>query len=280
MKGYLNSSKGVVRIYPNQNGVIAHCFIHQGKKVRKGESLFLIDTLYKGMESKSPHDMLTQLQKRKALITDEIMYKKNQLSALKKLLKNRYISLTEYHQKYEEWVELKNKKNSVDMEIIKYQQEKSYIIRSPIDGVISSIIYQDGQYTNLQKPLAKILPSDAELVAELFIPVKQSGFLRKKNTIIIRYDAYPYERFGTAKAKITEISQSILTDKEEDNPITIGQPYYKVIALLDRQFMTIYGEKKKIQHGMTISAVVVGSKRKLWQWILDPLFSFYGDLLV
>jgi membrane fusion protein len=44
--------------------------------------------------------------------------------------------------------------------------------------------------------------------------------------------------------------------------------------------MTIYGEKKKIKHGMTISAVVVGSKRKLWQWILDPLFSFYGDLLV
>ena len=97
--------------------------------------------------------------------------------------------------------------------------------------------------------------------------------------MIIRYDAYPYARFGTTKASIREIDQSILTDDEESNPIRIGQPYYKAIAILDKQSVKVYGRDKTIQQGMTLSAVIIGSKRKLWQWILDPLYSFYGGIL-
>ena len=166
------------------------------------------------------------------------------------------------------------------MDIINYKHDKSYVIRAPIDGIISSVSFHEGQYTNLTKPLMKILPSHADLMAELFIPVKQSGFLHRRNQVIIRYDAYPYARFGASKAHIIDISRSILTDEEEDKPIRIGQPYYKVTALLDKQFVTVYGKDKKIQHGMTISAVIVGSKRKMWQWILDPLYSFYGGVFL
>ena len=86
--------------------------------------------------------------------------------------------------------------------------------------------------------------------------------------------------FGAAKARVYEISKSVLTDDEEDKPIKIGEPYYKMSASLDKQFVTVYGKDKKIQHGMTVSAVIVGSKRKLWQWILDPLYSFYGGIFL
>lgn len=280
VKGYLNSSKGEVRVYPNKNGVITHSYIHQGDKVSKGDKLFLIDTSYKEHGVHGYDEMLGQLKKNKKLIDNEIVYKRNQLQAIKKLLVHQYISKNAYHQMQTGLLELKNKRNLVDMEIIKYRQEKSYVIWAPIDGVVSSIIFQEGQYTNMAKPLAKVLPHHAELVAALFIPVKHSGFLQKKNKLIIRYDAYPYERFGFARGVIKEISQSSLTDKEEDNPITIGQPYYKAIAMLDKQFVLVYGKKRKIHAGMTITAVVVGTKRKLWQWILEPVYSFYGDVFV
>lgn len=166
------------------------------------------------------------------------------------------------------------------MELIKYRKNSSYVIRSPIDGTISSVIYKAGQYTNLTKPLVTIFPDNTELVAKLFIPVKKSGFLSKKNKIIIRYDAYPYERFGSYQAFISEISQGILTDKDEEKPIRIGEPYYKVTAVLEKQSVTLYGKERKIQNGMTISAVVIGSKRKIWQWILDPIYSVYGGLFI
>ena len=136
------------------------------------------------------------------------------------------------------------------------------------------------QYTNLSKPLLKILPSHADLMASLFVPVKHSGFLHHKNKVIIRYDAYPNARFGSSIAEINEINRSIMTDEEEDKPIRIGEPYYKVTATLDKQVVSVYGATKNIQQGMTISAVIVGSKRKIWQWILDPLYSFYGGVFL
>lgn len=280
VKGYLESTKGVVRVYASKNGVISHCFIKQGDTVKKGDKLFLIDTSDDGLGNKNPHDVLSQLEKKKKSLEDEIEHKKRHLHSLKPLLVKKYIPLATYHTKHDELIALKHQINSVEIEILNYQHNKSYIIRSPIDGVISSVIYQAGQYTNLTKPLMKILPSHADLMAELFIPVRQSGFLRRNNQIIIHYDAYPYARFGAAKASIREISKSVLTDDEEEKPIKIGEPYYKISALLDKQFVSVYGKEKKIQHGMTVSAVIVGSKRKVWQWILDPLYSFYGGIFI
>ncbi len=280
VSGYLESTRGVARVYPNKNGVIVRRYVKQGDEIKKGDRLFLIDTSYAGLEKKNKHDVLSQLEKKKKSIEMEIVHKEKHLQALKGLLEKKYISLTMYHQKHDELVALENQKNSVDLEMINYKHEQSYVVYAPISGMISSVIYQEGQYTNMTKPLVKILPNHADLIAELFIPVKQSGFLHHNNTVIIRYDAYPYARFGTSSATINDISRSILTDEEEDNPIRIGQPYYKVTATLDKQYVTVYGEEKKIQHGMTISAVIVGSKRKVWQWIFDPLFCFYGGALL
>ena len=278
--GYLESTRGVARVYPSKNGVIVRRYIKQGERVKKGDKLFLIDTSYQGLDIRNKHDVLAQLEKKRASITAEMGYKEKHLQELKKLLEKKYISLSTFYEKKDDFVALERQKTGVEVEIINVNHEKSYVIRSPIDGVISSVIYQEGQYTNLAKPMAKILPLHADLMAELFIPVRQSGFLHRKNKVTIRFDAYPYARFGTSTAKISEISKSILTDDEEDKPIRIGQPYYKATALLDKQFVTVYGKHKTIQHGMTISAVIVGSKRRIWQWILDPLFSFYGDVFV
>lgn len=280
VKGYLESTKGIARIYPNKNGIIAKCFIKQGDKVKSGDKLFLIDTSNDGLRKNHQHGVLSQLQKKKMSLENELRYKKRHLQTLKSLLLKKYIPLATYHAKHDEVVSIENQLNGVDIDIINYKHNKSYVIHSPIDGVISSVIYQEGQYTNLTKPLMKILPSPSDLIAELFIPVRQSGFLQHNNQVIIHYDAYPYARFGTSKASIQEISGSILTDNEEEKPIRIGEPYYKVSALLDKQFITVYGKDKKIQHGMTISAVIVGSKRKIWQWILDPLYSFYGGIFI
>ncbi|MDP1602224.1 MAG: HlyD family efflux transporter periplasmic adaptor subunit [Legionella sp.] len=278
--GFLNSSKGIVRVYANKSGVITRSHVNQGAHVKKGEPLFLIDTSYDGLKENNAHEVLAQLQKRMKIIEKEILYKTAELHALKPLLQKKFIPLTAYHEKHEEIVALENNKNLIDMDIIKYKQESAYLIRSPVNGIVSSVSYKEGQYTNLSKPLIKILPDNANLIAELFVPVNHSGFLNKDNKIIIRYDAYPYERFGTYKAAIKTISESILTDEEEEKPVTIGQPYYKVTAQLDSQFVTLYGAPKKVQHGMTITAVIVGSRRKIWQWILDPLYSFYGGLVV
>ena len=276
--GYLDSTKANVRVYPKMDGFIVKSYFHQGDKVKKGNALFLIDTSYAGLYNPDEHEIADQLHKSKVLIEQEIEYKQNHLKALKKLVQSQYVSQMEYDDKQVELIALKNRKNTIEMDAIKYRQSQSYIIHAPIDGVLASVMYKEGQYTKTPKLLAQIIPVDAELVAELFVPARNAGFLKKNNEIFIRYDAYPYEHFGSYPAEITAISQSIMTDDEEDKPLQIREPYYKVTAKLTRQYVSVYGQNKKIRHGMTLSAVIAGSKRKVWQWILDPLYSYYGTL--
>lgn len=278
--GYLNSTKGIARVYASKSGVIVASHVEQGMAVHQGDELFVVDTALQGVVGSTQQNMLDGLRHRQQKIGQEIRYRRNQLVSLKPLLEKRYISMSSYHEKQEEIVALENSRSLVDMEIIKHNQDNAYVVHSPIDGVISTVNYQSGQYVNTVKPLVKILPAGADLTAELFIPVKQSGFLSSGNRIILRYDAYPYERFGSYGAVIKSISQTVLTDEEDDKPIPLNQPYYKVSAQLDSQFVHLYGQSKALQHGMTVTAVMIGSKRKIWQWILDPLYSFYGELFV
>ena len=280
VRGYLESTTGMARVYPNKNGVVAKSFVQEGDEVQKGDTLFLIDTSYDGLNKKNKPSVRAQLEKNRRSIERQIDAKHEHVQALKPLLDKKYISLATYNEQHDELVALQQQKNNVDIEILNDKHEQSYLIRAPMAGIISSMLYREGQYTQAEKPMLKILPKNANLMASLFIPVKQSGFLHKNNKVIIRYDAFPYARFGGVGAYIDGISQSILTDVEEDKPIRIGEPYYKVTARLEQQFVRVYGQQKHMRHGMTVTAVIVGSRRKLWQWILDPIYSFSGGLLV
>lgn len=278
VKGYLNSSLGTVSVYPERTGVIEQTFITLGDKIKKGDVLYSINTSFKEKDKAGNYLLLSQLKNNRTLLDTEIDYKNNQLIELAKLVRQHYISKSFYHQKQEELINLKHRKNSIDIEIIKYNQEKQYLIRSPIDGEVAGIMFQQGQTALVNKPLTKLIPQHSELVVELFVPVKHAGFLEKNNPLIIRYDTYPYEHFGTAKATLKTMSRSMLTDNEEDNPFKVGEPYYKVIATLEKQTLHVHGKEKDMQQGMTLTAVIVGSKRNVWQWLFMPIYSFYGDL--
>jgi membrane fusion protein len=276
--GYLNAAHGVVRIYPKQRGIITKSAIKLGDLVKRGDVLFWIDTSYDELGLAYQSNLSKTLQKKQNSIQHEILQKTVQLKSLQPLLMKKYITLNAYLAKADEITALKNKKNELKIEQIKYNHSRHYPIRAPIDGVISSILYHVGQFTPISKPIAIILPQDAELIAELYIPVSQARFLTSKKNVLIHYDAYPYQQFGTAKGRIQMISQNTLTDNEEEKPLQIGQPYYKAIATLKQQVILHQGRSCSLRHGMTFSAVLIGHSKKIWQWILEPLYNHYREL--
>ena len=276
--GYVNSTRGIAHAYPSRQGVIVKGYVSQGGHVKRGDPLFRIDTSDDGLGTSHSRDMFVPLQKRKGALDRDLAHKRQYLQALKPLLRKKYISSTDYQVKHDEILALEKQKNLLEMELIRYKQSRAYVVRAPTDGLVSAVMTHVGQHTQLGKPLLSILPRHAALIVELYIPVAKSGFLNPHDAITIHYDAYPYQRFGAAKGVIQTISQTILTDAEEDKPIRVRQPYYKVTATLDKHEVMAYGKPRQIQQGMTLSAVIIGSKKKLWQWILDPLYSYSGKL--
>ena len=270
--GYLNADRGIARVYPKHQGLIVKGHMVQGAHVKKGDALFWIDTSDDGLSVRHKDDVLNRLQNSKRTLEHEIAVKTQQLNTLKPLLLKKYIAVTTYNAQHDDISALQQKKDQLDLDIMQHMQSRAYVIRAPIDGVVSSVLYQVGQNVNLSKPLAYLLPTPVHLVAELYIPVAKAGFLSPNDAVTIRYDAYPYQHFGTASGTIRDISQNVLTDEDEDKPFRMGQPYYKATVLLDNQAILLDGKARPLQHGMTVSAVIVGPRKKIGQWLFDPLY--------
>lgn len=275
IRGYLDADGGIVTVYSEDGGIVKKSVIEEGKQVKKGDTLFIISNSHQ----EKTKVLIKNLSQRIINLTQEYQLKKEHYDALSKLNKKNYISASALKETESELLEITNKIKSEDLEIIKYKQSQFQLVKSPIDGIITNIFFKQGQIVKASKSLLQIIPNDSTLVARLYIPSKNIGFLRKGEQVIIKYDAYPSQRFGFYKAFITEVNLTILTDDKEDKPIQVGEPYYKIKAELEKPYVNLYGKKENLSHGMTLTAVITGEKKKIWQWVLDPIYSYYGDTL-
>ena len=55
-----------------------------------------------------------------------------------------------------------------------------------------------------------------------------------------------------------------------------GEPVYAITVKLAAQTMTAYGEPRALQPGMRVDADILQETRKLYEWLLEPLYSISG----
>lgn len=273
VRGYLDTETGIVTMQTSSSGIISQALVEEGKQVRKGDLLFVVAN----PDQKNNQLLMNNVRQRVDNLNREYQLKKEHYRALAQLNKKQFISNASLKESETELLEVQNRIRFEESEYIKYQQNDLQMIRSPIDGTITNIFYKQGQIIDASKSLVQIIPKESKLIVKLFIPSRSMAFLKKEQQIILKYDAYPSQRFGSYKAFIKEINLTVLTDDKEDKPLKVGEPYYRIKAELENSFVKLYGKEKALSHGMTLTAVVSADNKKIWQWILDPIFSYYGD---
>ena len=75
-------------------------------------------------------------------------------------------------------LELQNKIKIAEYELLQFKENKSQQITAPSDGIITNIFYRRGQKIQPSKPLLQIIPSHVNLIARLYIPSREIGFLK------------------------------------------------------------------------------------------------------
>ena len=88
------------------------------------------------------------------------------------------------------------------------------------------------------------------------------------------YQAFPYQKFGTAKGRILTVSRTVLGPQEVAIPgLQVSEPVFRVKVALQSDRVTAYGQEILIQPGMLLSAGVVIDRRSLLEWLLDPIYA-------
>ncbi len=175
--------------------------------------------------------------------------------------------------------------NAIEKEIAENDAQKFIIISAPKEGVVSTIMVSQGQSIEENSLLATILPTDFKLEANLFIPSSSLGFIKLGMPVSLRYQAYPYQKFGQHKGVIAEISSNAVQINELKSLGIYSQQfnnekdaYYRVKVKLENQNILAYGQSYPLQIGMSLEAYIMLEDRKIYEWILEPLFSIKGNL--
>ena len=188
---------------------------------------------------------------------------------LEKLDHEKYLIMLEYQQ---QMAELEKGLSELRKQNLQLFSERERQVISPVTGTISVMYSQQGQEVMPQQSLIAIRPEDTLLEAQLYVPSRSIGLIEVGQKIILRIDAFPYQKFGMLNAQIKEVSASVLFPEESQTAVDIHEPYFKVSAVLAEQSIRAFGKQFVLRPGMLIKADIVLDKRSLMEWMLEPLF--------
>ncbi len=171
---------------------------------------------------------------------------------------------------------------STNQELVESEGKRTISVIAPVNGIATGIAAEEGQTVDGTSPLVSILPKEAVLQAHLYAPSRTIGFIRPGNGVLLRYQSYPYQKFGHARGVVISISRTALSPSELGGRATPtgpgSEPLYRIIVRLERQTITAYGQPQPLQAGMLVDADVLQEKRRLFEWVLEPLYSLTGML--
>ncbi len=158
------------------------------------------------------------------------------------------------------------------------EAQSRLVIRAPEDGVVTAVVAERGQPATPGVALASLVPADARLQAHLYAPSSAVGFVRADQPVQLRYQAYPYQKFGHQAGQVLQVSRTPLQAAELAGlslPPS-DEPLYRITVALDRQSVQAYGQAQPLAPGMQLDADVMLDRRRLIEWIFEPLLSVTG----
>ncbi|MEP1446303.1 MAG: HlyD family efflux transporter periplasmic adaptor subunit [Paraglaciecola sp.] len=167
---------------------------------------------------------------------------------------------------------------SIKVQLGTIKQQRLGELRAPVEGVVSGLLVKLGKSVTSNQNLTSILPAGSSMQAIIYVPTKAFGFIEIGKNTRIRYHAFPYEKFGMYKGKVTEVSANVILPNETDTPGIISEPSYRIVIDLDNDSIIAYGKEIPLRAGMRLDADIIIEERSLIHWLFDPVFSIEGRL--
>ena len=177
--------------------------------------------------------------------------------------------------------------NDLQRQLTEVNARGMLIISAPSDGRIESLSVTEGQMVKNDDSLAQIIPENTNgYYLVLWVPNDSVPYISVNDKLNIRYEAYPYQKFGQFSGKIMSISKVPASNQEmstySSSPLsqsTINyQAYYKVMVSLDKQQMAKFNNKIKLTNGMKADITLFLEKRPIYQWMLSPFYDIQKSI--
>ncbi|MQA22713.1 HlyD family secretion protein [Rugamonas rivuli] len=356
--GVLEPSRGVIKLYASQGGMLQIVNIQEGQPVKKGDVLLVFATEHQGGSGKAieaeldakllgrlgtlhgeladtlklqgtdaiaARENLESLRSNRvtlhaehATLQERVLSAEQALARYESLRHAGYMPEAQVQQKRDELLDQRLRLNDVqkalnstnadiarverdlanvplrnsvtkaqmartisayESDLSRQKNEHEWAVVAPCDGVIGSLTIAHNQTAGPGVPLVSIIPSASELHAKLYAPSRTLGFIRPGQSVRLKVDAFPYQKFGFIMGKINAVADSPVAAGEASPSTRIStasisnEPLYSINVTLDQQSVKAYGTTQRLRTGMQLVADIELDTRAVYEWVFEPLFS-------
>ncbi|ENV2990719.1 TPA: HlyD family efflux transporter periplasmic adaptor subunit [Vibrio vulnificus] len=168
--------------------------------------------------------------------------------------------------------------SQLETQLIELENNYEFVITAPESGMVTAIQPSVGSYLTIDTIILSIIPQNSPLEMELLLPTRSAGFVQLGDEVRIRFDAFPYQKFGLVKGQVANIDQALVLPSDKVFPIKTTEAMYRVRAKLETQAIGAYGKQFPLKVGMIAEADIIQEKRSLLEWLLDPIYAIKGKL--
>jgi membrane fusion protein len=156
---------------------------------------------------------------------------------------------------------------------------RQIVVRAPQEGTVSSVLAEPGQSVSPASALASLIPSGAQLQAHLFAPSGAVGFVRPQQEVRLRFEAFPYQKFGHQNGRVLQVSRTPLAAPELAGlPLSgpadsdgASEPMFRITVAMDEPKLNAFGTSQPLVAGMRMQADVLLERRRLIEWLFAPV---------
>jgi adhesin transport system membrane fusion protein len=138
------------------------------------------------------------------------------------------------------------------------------IVRAPIHGRVQQLLQRSpGEVVRAGETIARIVPLDDELVAEVRVRPEDIGSVRPGDRAQIKVTAYDFNQYGKIAGEVAEISPTTFEDEQK-------RLYYRALVRYNQSQVPSH-RSWRLQPGMTVDAEVISGEKTLLRYLMKPV---------
>ena len=290
LKSYLDSTRNDQRETEGNVASVVKAFDDQEKTLRDGQRN--VDDMAKRVESYLNQGYATResLNGQRRLSLDyarQIAELRARRAELKQETAERLrAQRTNVTEKAAQLAATENELSSLAAQLTGVSAQSRLDIVAPVDGQVAGLFVEPGASVSADQVLAIIGDTGAEPLVVLEVPARAIGLAKVGQDVVLKYDAFPFKTFGIAHGTISAISGTPLRSPTVAmaaageiviDPATANrQSTYRIEVTPNARNVRAYGVDEPIRIGSTLSADIVVEKRRLIDWMLDPIRAMRG----
>jgi membrane fusion protein len=172
---------------------------------------------------------------------------------------------------------------ATESQIAAVKTDSGVVVQAQTAGFVLAITGKAGDSVTAGQFVAAIGDPNADTLIQIDAPAQSVGLIKVGDAAILKYDAFPFKTFGVQHGVITAISASPIKGADiqgpagaDLRPVEQRQSLYRVEIRPDSNEIEAYGQKQKLKIGSTLTADLIVERRRLIDWVLDPIRALKG----